>query len=70
MKLWEFDRVGGIASALFDMNKDCFRVASVVLAIFSGWTRSGLRFDPRLRQISRGGGSLFNQFRLILGRSY
>lgn len=31
MRLWEFNRVGGIASEPFDINKDGARFVSVIL---------------------------------------
>lgn len=47
MRLWEFDRVGGIASVSFDLNKDGARFISVVLG-FLWMDREQLGFDPTI----------------------
>jgi len=47
MRLWEFDRAGGIASAPFDINKDGFQFVSAVLGFL--WMNSEqLGFDPTI----------------------
>lgn len=49
MRLWEFDRVGGIASAPFYINKDGLRFVSVVLGLL--WiNRERLSFDPTITE--------------------
>lgn len=47
MRLWEFDRIGGIASVLFDINKDGARFVSVVLA-FLWMDKEQLGFDSTI----------------------
>ncbi|OAP55710.1 hypothetical protein AYL99_09862 [Fonsecaea erecta] len=47
MRLWEFDRVGGIASEPFDINKDGLRFVSAVLG-FLWMDREQLGFDPTI----------------------
>jgi Fungal protein kinase len=47
MRLWEFDRVGGIASAPFDVNKDGLRFVSVVLG-YLWMDKEQLGFDPTI----------------------
>ncbi|MCJ1285804.1 hypothetical protein MMC26_005145 [Xylographa opegraphella] len=47
MRLWEFDRVGGIASASFDINKDGARFVSLVLG-FLWMDKEQLGFDPTI----------------------
>jgi hypothetical protein len=45
MRLWQFDRVGDIASSLFDINKDGLQFASAVLGYLS-MNEEQLGFDP------------------------
>lgn len=48
MRLWEFDRAGGIASLPFDINKDGQQFVSVVLGCL--WMKDEqLGFDPTIR---------------------
>ena len=69
IRLWEFDRVGGIASELFNINKDGLRFISVVLG-FLQMDKEQLGFNPtiveldglRYMKITRNG----RQERLIL----
>lgn len=50
MRLWEFDRIGGIASAPFDINKGGLRLVSVVLGLL--WIgKEQLRFDPTIVEL-------------------
>jgi hypothetical protein len=49
MRLWEFDRVGGIASAPFDINKDGLQFVSVVLG-FLWMDKEQLGFDPTIAE--------------------
>ncbi|KAI1463748.1 uncharacterized protein F4812DRAFT_446286 [Daldinia caldariorum] len=47
MRLWEFDRLGGIASEKFDINKDGHRFVSTILGFF--WMDDeALGFDPTI----------------------
>lgn len=47
MRLWEFDRLGGIASERFDINKDGQRFLSTILGFL--WMDNGaLGFDPTI----------------------
>jgi hypothetical protein len=47
MRLWEFDRAGGIASAPFDIHKDGLQFISAVLGFL--WMNSEqLGFDPTI----------------------
>ncbi|KAJ4411003.1 hypothetical protein N0V85_003876 [Neurospora sp. IMI 360204] len=62
MRLWEFDRLGAIASEQFDINEDGLRFVSTVLA-FVWMSKEELGFDPsimtendeRFIQIERNG---------------
>ena len=47
MRLWEFDRMGGIASAPFDINKDGLRFVSAVLG-YLWMNEEQLGFDPTI----------------------
>ena len=48
MRLWEFDRVGAIASPPFDINKDGLQFVSVMLGYL--WMDEGqLGFDPSIK---------------------
>jgi len=47
MRLWEFDRLGGIASSAFDINKDGLRFVSTVLG-YLWMTDEQLGFDPTI----------------------
>jgi hypothetical protein len=47
MRLWEFDRVGGIASPPFDINKDGQQFVSVMLG-FLWMNQEQLGFDPTI----------------------
>jgi len=47
LRLWEFDRVGGIASAPFDINKDGVRFVSAVLG-YLWMNEEQLGFDPTI----------------------
>ncbi|KAK0701230.1 hypothetical protein B0H67DRAFT_650458 [Lasiosphaeris hirsuta] len=48
MRIWEFDRLGGITSELFDINKDGLQFVSTVLGFL--WTsEEELGFDPTIR---------------------
>jgi len=47
MRLWEFDRLGGIASARFDINQDGLRFVSTILGLL--WmNEEQLGFDPTI----------------------
>ncbi|KAI0836075.1 hypothetical protein F5Y06DRAFT_274145 [Hypoxylon sp. FL0890] len=47
MRIWEFDRLGGIASTRFDINKDGVRFVSIILAFL--WIEEReLGFDPTI----------------------
>jgi hypothetical protein len=68
MRLWEFDRAGGIASAPFDINKDGHRFVSIVLGYL--WMNDDkLGFGPtivsseglRFIDISRNGKSHYHR---------
>jgi hypothetical protein len=48
MRLWEFDRVGAIASAPFDINKDGLQFVSVMLG-YLWMNEEQLGFDPASR---------------------
>lgn len=49
MRMWEFDRVGAIASPPFDINKDGLQFVSVVLGYL--WMNEGqLGFDPSIKE--------------------
>jgi len=47
MRLWEFDRLGGIASSAFDINKDGLEFVSAVLG-YLWMTNEQLGFDPTI----------------------
>lgn len=47
MRLWNFDRLGGIASKSFDINKEGFQFVSVILGYLS-MSREQLGFDPTI----------------------
>jgi len=47
MRLWEFDRLGGIASSQFDINKEGLRFISAVLG-FLWLDEEQLGFDPSI----------------------
>ncbi|KAK7398159.1 hypothetical protein QQX98_012466 [Neonectria punicea] len=48
MRVWAFDRIGGIASEQFDINKDGFRFVFTILGFF--WmSEEELGFDPTIR---------------------
>lgn len=47
MRLWEFDRLGGIASSPFDINQDGLQFVSVVLG-YLRMNRTQLGFDPTI----------------------
>lgn len=44
MRVWEFDRLGGIASTQFDINKEGLRFVSTILGFL--WMEEELVFDP------------------------
>ncbi|KAH6635429.1 hypothetical protein B0J18DRAFT_47465 [Chaetomium sp. MPI-SDFR-AT-0129] len=53
MRIWEFDRLGGIASESFDINKDGLQFVSTVLGLL--WMDDEqLGFDPTITTISDG----------------
>jgi hypothetical protein len=52
MRLWEFDRVGGIASPPFDINKDGQQFVSVMLG-FLWMNQEQLGFDPTIVHLHR-----------------
>ncbi|KFZ02079.1 hypothetical protein V500_00447 [Pseudogymnoascus sp. VKM F-4518 (FW-2643)] len=47
MRLWEFDRLGGIASSPFDINQDGLQFVSVVLG-YLRMNKTQLGFDPTI----------------------
>ncbi|KFY03126.1 hypothetical protein V490_00273 [Pseudogymnoascus sp. VKM F-3557] len=47
MRLWEFDRLGGIASSPFDINQDGLQFVSVVLG-YLWMNKTQLGFDPTI----------------------
>ena len=47
MRIWEFDRLGGIASEQFDINKDGLRFVSIILG-FLWMSEEQLGFDPTI----------------------
>ena len=47
MRLWEYDRVGGIASSPFDINKDGLQFTSAMLG-FLWMNEEQLGFDPTI----------------------
>lgn len=62
MRVWAFDRIGGIASQQFDINKDGFQFVFIILGFF--WmSEEELGFDPTIQtanherfiEISRNG---------------
>ncbi|KAI9036229.1 uncharacterized protein KD926_002197 [Aspergillus affinis] len=53
MRLWEFDRVGAIASSPFDINKDGLRFVSVMLG-FLRMNDEQLGYDPSIMLTSNG----------------
>ncbi|KAK2589875.1 hypothetical protein QQS21_012450 [Conoideocrella luteorostrata] len=48
MRIWEFDRLGGIASEQFDVNKDGLRFVSTILG-FLWMSEEELGFDPTIK---------------------
>ncbi|KAI9774256.1 MAG: hypothetical protein M1840_004150 [Geoglossum simile] len=50
MRLWEFDRLGGIASSSFDINKEGMRFVSVVLG-YLWMSEEQLGFDPTILEL-------------------
>ncbi len=52
MRIWEFDRLGGIASDQFDINEDGLRFVSIALG-FLWMSEEQLGFDPTI--IASGG---------------
>ncbi|KAK7229627.1 hypothetical protein V2G26_001797 [Clonostachys chloroleuca] len=83
MRIWAFDRLGGIASEQFDINKDGLRFVFTVLGFF--WMNEGqLGYDPtimtankeRLIEITRNGSTeriiidgVMQRARCIAGRA-
>ncbi|KAK2732850.1 hypothetical protein FQN57_002462 [Myotisia sp. PD_48] len=53
MRLWEFDRLGGIASEQFDINEKGLRFVSVVLG-FLNMSKEQLGFDPTVVDPAEG----------------
>ncbi|OGM50853.1 hypothetical protein ABOM_000792 [Aspergillus bombycis] len=53
MRLWEFDRVGAIASSPFDINKDGLRFVSTILG-FLQMNDNQLGYDPSIKSTSDG----------------
>jgi hypothetical protein len=53
MRLWEFDRVGAIASPPFDINKDALQFVSVMLG-FLRMNDEQLGYDPSIMSTSDG----------------
>lgn len=47
MRLWDFDRLGGIASSRFDINQDGLQFVSAVLG-FLWMNEEQLGFDPTI----------------------
>ncbi|KAF3768239.1 hypothetical protein M406DRAFT_249998 [Cryphonectria parasitica EP155] len=47
MRIWEFDRLGGIASEQFDINKDGYRFVYTILG-FLWMSKEQLGFDPTI----------------------
>ena len=47
MRIWEFDRLGGVASEQFDINKDGLQFVSTVLG-FLWMNEEELGFDPTI----------------------
>ncbi|RAH68883.1 protein kinase family protein [Aspergillus aculeatinus CBS 121060] len=47
MRIWEYDRLGGIASDKFDIHKDAFRFVSTILG-FLWMSDEDLGFDPTI----------------------
>ncbi|KAK4131096.1 hypothetical protein BT67DRAFT_389147 [Trichocladium antarcticum] len=83
MRVWAFDRLGGIASEKFDINKDGLRFVSTILG-FLWMSEEELGFDPtvmtekgqRFIEIEREGGTerlildgLMRHVRCIAGRA-
>ncbi|KAI1086053.1 hypothetical protein F5B19DRAFT_200600 [Rostrohypoxylon terebratum] len=53
MRVWEFDRLGGIASTQFDINKDGLRFVSTILGLL--WLKEkDLGFDPTFTPFNDG----------------
>jgi hypothetical protein len=50
MRLWEFDRLGGIASSPFDINKEGLQFVSTVLG-YLWMNEEQLRFDPTIFEL-------------------
>lgn len=47
MRIWVFDRLGGIASEQFDINRDGLQFVSIILGFF--WmSEEELGFDPTI----------------------
>ncbi|OTB20509.1 hypothetical protein K445DRAFT_7288 [Daldinia sp. EC12] len=53
MRIWEFDRLGGIASEQFDVNEDGLQFVSTVLG-FHWMTEEQLGFDPTISTEENG----------------
>ncbi|OTB13531.1 hypothetical protein K445DRAFT_320070 [Daldinia sp. EC12] len=53
MRVWEFDRLGGIASAQFDINKDGLQFVSTILG-FLWMDEKSLGFDPTFVPLNGG----------------
>ncbi|KAL2755485.1 hypothetical protein ACRALDRAFT_1051127 [Sodiomyces alcalophilus JCM 7366] len=83
MRIWAFDRLGGVASELFDINEDGLRFVSTILG-FLWMSEEELGFDPTIRtvngqrfiEIERGGTTerliidgLMKRARCIAGRA-
>ncbi|KLU93004.1 hypothetical protein MAPG_11943 [Magnaporthiopsis poae ATCC 64411] len=58
MRIWVFDRLGGIASERFDINKDGQRFVSTFLG-FLWMTEEELGFDPTIMTTTAKGGQRF-----------
>ena len=50
MRLWEFDRLGGIASSAFDINKDGLQFVLAVLGYLL-MNKEQLRFNPTILEL-------------------
>ncbi|KAH7053440.1 hypothetical protein B0J12DRAFT_698622 [Macrophomina phaseolina] len=53
MRLWEFDRLGVVASKSFDINKEGYRFVSVILG-YLWMNEEELGFDPTIMKDNRG----------------
>jgi hypothetical protein len=49
MRLWEFDRLGGTASSLFDINTEGLQFVSAVLG-YLWMNNEQLEFDPTIAE--------------------